>query len=256
MQRTQEGREWVGNQRTMANYLACLLRSVTLTLPRTRLRYNLEEGTPGEERPQQRNARCTEPGARPGGGRHPPSGLPWVVLRVLTWGCGPAPLEGNTGLPPFCLFPAPKETKHPAFVPPDPPPQGLRAAWLPDPMEAMSTALIARPGQDSMPLCTPTPSPIHLREPSAWSPTLWTHRGPLPARAGSLRNSARILTPGVQPGIQPPKLVSPCGPWPSLRLVSLPESAESPSPLPRQPLSCQAHHPQLRDAITLLTEPV
>ena len=35
---------------TTTNYLACLLRSVTLTLPRTRLRYNLGEGTPGEGR--------------------------------------------------------------------------------------------------------------------------------------------------------------------------------------------------------------
>lgn len=51
MERTRESR--VETQPT-TNYLACLLRRVTLTLPRTRLRYNLLGGgggeRPGEER--------------------------------------------------------------------------------------------------------------------------------------------------------------------------------------------------------------
>lgn len=72
MQRTQEGRERVGNQRTMANYLACLLRSVTLTLPRTRLRYNLEEGTPGEERPLTEERQVHRAGGQARRGPPPP----------------------------------------------------------------------------------------------------------------------------------------------------------------------------------------
>lgn len=48
--------EWKGPRRVESrtetqsattNYLACLLRSVTLTLPRTRLRYNLKERETG-----------------------------------------------------------------------------------------------------------------------------------------------------------------------------------------------------------------
>lgn len=50
------GAEWKGPRRVESrtetqsvttNYLACLLRSVTLTLPRTRLRYNLKERETG-----------------------------------------------------------------------------------------------------------------------------------------------------------------------------------------------------------------
>ena len=42
------------------NYLACLLRSVTLTLPRTRLRYNL-----GKDSSLQPQAHCSHPHPRP-----------------------------------------------------------------------------------------------------------------------------------------------------------------------------------------------
>lgn len=53
------GGRWRGRSVATTNYLACLLRSVTLTLPRTRLRYNL-----GEESSLQPQAHCSHPHPR------------------------------------------------------------------------------------------------------------------------------------------------------------------------------------------------